>query len=107
VAEPRDEELEATRIGGPTLHEDILLLAEDDPEWPALFGREAERIREPDRHERRLFKGPDTDVNVHVVRAGWSRSGARTGASGEYVQHHADAKSDVVAEIVARAEGGS
>src|SRR4051812_33330688 len=24
------------------------------------------RIREPDWHEHRLFKGPDTDVNLHV-----------------------------------------
>jgi GrpB-like predicted nucleotidyltransferase (UPF0157 family) len=28
------------------------------------------RIREPDWHEHRLFKGPDTDLNLHVFSAG-------------------------------------
>ena len=28
------------------------------------------RIREPDWYEHRVFKGPDTDVNVHVFSAG-------------------------------------
>ncbi|HEY8136172.1 MAG TPA: GrpB family protein, partial [Candidatus Limnocylindrales bacterium] len=28
------------------------------------------RIREPDWHEHRVFKGPDTDVNLHVFSVG-------------------------------------
>ena len=85
------------------------------------------RIREPDWHEHRLLKGPDTDVNVHVFSAGsvevarmvgfrdWLRAhpddrhlyeqtkrelAARTW---RHVQHYADAKTAVVEAIVARA----
>jgi GrpB-like predicted nucleotidyltransferase (UPF0157 family) len=87
------------------------------------------RIREPDWFEHRLLKGPDTSVNVHVFSAGcpevermllfrdWLR---RNEADRElyerakrelarkewkYVQHYADAKSDVVERIIARARG--
>ena len=85
------------------------------------------RIREPDWHEHRLLKGPDTDVNLHVFSTGsvefermvgfrdWLRShpedrelyertkrelAARTW---RHVQHYADAKTAVVEEIIARA----
>ena len=88
------------------------------------------RIREPDWHEHRVFKGPDTDVNLHVFSAGspeidrmllfrdWLRThdddreryeaakrelATRTWA---YVQNYADAKTDVVEEIIARATAG-
>ena len=85
------------------------------------------RIREPDWHEHRLFKGPDTNVNVHtfpdgceevermVVFRDWLRthdddrelylSAKRELAAREwkYVQNYADAKSTVVEEILARA----
>jgi GrpB-like predicted nucleotidyltransferase (UPF0157 family) len=84
-------------------------------------------IREPDWHEHRLFKGPDTDINLHVFSAGhpeiarmlafrdWLRSNeedrllyertkrelaARTWA---YTQNYADAKTAVAEEIIARA----
>lgn len=84
-------------------------------------------IREPDWHEHRLFKGPDTDINLHVFTMGhpeiarmiafrdWLRANetdrllyegakrelaARTWA---YTQHYADAKTAVVEEIVDRA----
>ena len=86
------------------------------------------RIREPDWYEHRLFKGPDTNVNVHTFSEGceevgrmlafrdWLRahdddrelyeSAKRELASREwrYVQNYADAKSDVVQEINARAQ---
>jgi GrpB-like predicted nucleotidyltransferase (UPF0157 family) len=86
------------------------------------------RIREPDWFEHRLFKGPDTDINLHVFSAGspeiermllfrdWLRTTAadrelylqtkRDLAQREwqYTQNYADAKTSVVREIVARAE---
>jgi GrpB-like predicted nucleotidyltransferase (UPF0157 family) len=86
------------------------------------------RIREPDWFEHRLFKGPDRDVNLHVFPADcpevrrmilfrdWLRehSEDRTryatakrelaARPWKYMQQYADAKSAVVAEIMARAE---
>ena len=88
------------------------------------------RIREPDWFEHRLFKGPDTNVNVHTFSAGceevermvafrdWLRTNdddrdlylnaKRELAAREwkYVQNYADAKSAVVEEINARAQSG-
>ena len=85
------------------------------------------RIREPDWHEHRLFKGPDTNVNLHTYSDGceeiermvafrdWLRThdddrelyedAKRELAAREWkhVQNYADAKSAVVQEIVARA----
>ena len=85
-------------------------------------------IREPDWYEHRMFKGPDTAVNLHVFSPGcpeiermllfrnWLRGNeadrhlyertkrelaSRTWA---YGQHYADAKSPVVEEIIARAK---
>ena len=86
-------------------------------------------IREPNWYEHRLFKGPDTDVNLHVFSAGcpeidrmlmfrdWLRRNAadrelyaRTKldlAQKEWkdVQDYADAKTAVVQEIFTRAKG--
>jgi GrpB-like predicted nucleotidyltransferase (UPF0157 family) len=86
------------------------------------------RIREPDWFEHRLFKGPSRDINLHVFPAGcvevrrmilfrdWLRANAEDRAvyagvkrqlaarPWKYVQQYADAKSPVVAEIMARAE---
>ena len=157
-------------------------LDEPDPEWPALFAREAERlrsllgerivllehagstsvpglpakpivdivmevpdttdeasfvpaleaagyelrIREAHWFEHRLFKGPDTNVNLHVFSAGceetrrmlafrdWLRANddrERYAAAKrelaardwQFVQQYADAKSAVVGEIMRRA----
>jgi len=88
------------------------------------------RIREPDWFEHRLFKGPDTNVNVHTFSEGceevdrmvafrdWLRThdedrdrylaAKRELAQREwkYVQNYADAKSAVVREIMARAYPG-
>ena len=85
------------------------------------------RVREPDWFEHRLFKGPDTDVNLHVFSAGsteidkmllfrdWLRAHdderyAYLAVKRElaqrtwrHVQHYADAKTAIVEQIVARA----
>src|SRR5215471_5542560 len=108
--------MQAARIGGLRVHNAPILLLEYNPEWPALFRREAERvrvtlgervlqlehvgstavpglavadsadesryvpamevagyvlrIREPEWHQHRLFKGPDIDINLHVFSLG-------------------------------------
>ena len=88
------------------------------------------RIREPDWHQHRVFKGPDTDVNLHVfaadsgeiVRMLAFRDRLRThederrrylAAKRElaaqhwtYVQEYADAKGEVVEGIIERALAG-
>ena len=88
------------------------------------------RIREPEWYQHRLFKGPDTDVNLHVFSAGceeiermllfrdWLRSHqadrelyARTKRAlaerdWKYVQNYADAKMAVIDEILGRARAG-
>ncbi len=85
------------------------------------------RIREPQWLEHRLFKGADQDANIHVFTVGtteidrmlafrdWLRSHDDDRSLYEqtkrdlaardwkYVQHYADAKTDVVADIMARA----
>jgi GrpB-like predicted nucleotidyltransferase (UPF0157 family) len=178
-----DAQLEAVTVGERKPHDAPITLVDYDPAWPALFERDATRIRaalgetvvrlehtgstsvpglaakpiidmtlivpssadeagyvpqleaagyalrirEPDWHEHRLLKGPDTDVNVHVFSVGsielermvgfrdWLRThpddrelyertkrelAARTW---RHVQHYADAKTAVVEEILARA----
>jgi GrpB-like predicted nucleotidyltransferase (UPF0157 family) len=87
------------------------------------------RIREPGWFEHRLFKGPDTDINLHVFTAGaaeigrmvlfrdWLRAsdtdrdaylqvkrGLAT-RSWRHVQHYADAKTAIVEQVIARATG--
>jgi GrpB-like predicted nucleotidyltransferase (UPF0157 family) len=86
-------------------------------------------IREPEWHEHRMFKGPDTNINLHTYTAGdpeidrmvafrdWLRThdadrelyertkrelAAQTWG---YVQNYADAKTAVVEEIIGRATG--
>ena len=85
------------------------------------------RIREPEWFEHRLFKGPDTDVNLHVFGAACDevdrmlafRDRLRTDAADrelyaaakrelaaqdwKYMQQYADAKTGVIREIMARA----
>jgi GrpB-like predicted nucleotidyltransferase (UPF0157 family) len=84
------------------------------------------RVREPDWYEHRLFKGPGQDINLHVFSAGCVeidrmlrfRDHLRTDPADRdlysltkrdlaarrwnYVQEYADAKTDVVEEIIAR-----
>ena len=179
----REEEMQAAHIGGMRVHNAPIALMEYSAEWPALFVREAERvratlgdrvkmlehvgstsvpglaakpiidmilavadsadepayvpamgsagyvlrIREPEWHQHRLLKGPDTDINLHVYSFGcpeidrmlmfrdWLRSNdadrelyERTKRelakqTWKYVQDYADSKTSVVEEIVARA----
>ncbi|ONI86657.1 hypothetical protein ALI22I_23780 [Saccharothrix sp. ALI-22-I] len=85
------------------------------------------QIREPEWHEHRMFKGPDTNVNLHVHSAGDSepprmvafRDRLRVSEADRvlyertkrelaardwtYLQQYADAKADVVADIMTRA----
>lgn len=89
------------------------------------------RIREPDWFEHRLLKGPDTNVNLHVFSRGcsevqvmldfrdWLRASnpdrelyerAKRDLAAQdwkYVQNYADAKTAVVAKILARAQAAS
>ncbi len=84
-------------------------------------------IRKPEWHQHRVFKGPDTNINLHVFTTGspevvrvllfrdWLRShdddrlryqaAKRELAvrSWAYVQNYADVKSEVVESIIARA----
>jgi GrpB-like predicted nucleotidyltransferase (UPF0157 family) len=160
-----------------------ILIVDYNPQWPALFGREADRIRaavgrralriehtgstsvpglvakpiidmllqvtdsadedayvpaletagyvlrirETNWHEHRMFKGPDTEIHLHVFSSGcpeidrmlifrdWLRSSAadrdlysRTKLAlaqkeWKYGQNYADAKTGVIEEIFARA----
>ncbi len=178
-----EEEMRAAHIGALPVHNAPIELIEYSAEWPALFIREAKRvratlgervlmlehagstsvpglaakpiidmllavadsadepayvpamtsagyvlrIREPEWHQHRLFKGPDTDINLHVYSFGcpemdkmlmfrdWLRSNDAdrelyerakrelAKQTWKYVQDYADAKTSVVKEIIARA----
>ena len=181
-----DEDVQRFRLDKVTPHNAPITLADYDPGWPALFAREAARIRaalgdravqvehvgstsvpglaakpiidivlavpdssdeqayvpalqaagyvlrarEPGWFEHRMFKGPDTDVNLHVFTAGAAEIGRMVlfrnrlrdnGADREaylrvkrdlaqrtwrHVQHYADAKTAIVEQIIARATSG-
>jgi GrpB-like predicted nucleotidyltransferase (UPF0157 family) len=83
-------------------------------------------IREPDWHQHRVLKGPDTDINLHVHAEGSPEIGRNlrfrdhlradqadrelyqrakqelAGRHWAYIQQYADAKSDVVEDILRR-----
>ena len=181
-----EEEIKAATVGELVPHNATIHLADYDPLWPALFEREAARvrgtvgaaalrlehvgstsvpglaakplidmvlvvpdsseedayapaletagyvlrIREPGWYEHRLFKGPDTNVNLHTFSDGcdkvdrmiafrdWLRahdedrelyeSAKRELCAREWrhVQNYADATSAVVVEIMGRARTG-
>ena len=111
---------------------DLLLVVADSAEEDAymkLLGTVgyALRIREPNWYEHRMFKGPDTDINLHVFSSGCAeidrmlifRDRLRSNAADrdlyacaklalaqkewKYVQNYADAKTAVIEEIIARA----
>jgi GrpB-like predicted nucleotidyltransferase (UPF0157 family) len=87
------------------------------------------RIRESDWYEHRMFKGPRANINLHVFSTNcseiarmltfrdWLResdadralyaNAKRTlaGQKWKYVQNYADAKTEIIAEITARAGG--
>jgi len=116
---------------------DIMLVVPDSADEPAyLPDLEAAGyllvIREPDWHQHRVLKGPDTNVNLHVYspgcpeleryllfrerlrhhpadRAHYQRVKRELAERDwTYVQEYADAKTEVVEAIIARAraEGG-
>jgi GrpB-like predicted nucleotidyltransferase (UPF0157 family) len=86
------------------------------------------RVREPNWHEHRMFIGPDTEINLHVFSPGcpeidrmllfrdWLRGNEADRLLYErakrelaakvwkYVQNYADAKTEVVEEIILRAQ---
>src|SRR5580692_5687331 len=179
-----EEEMQAAHVGVMRVHKAPIQLTDYDAEWPALFVREANRvratlgdrvlmlehvgstsvpglaakpiidmilavadsadepayvpamesagyvlrIREPEWHQHRLFKGPDTNINLHVYSFGcpeidkmlmfrdWLRINdadrelyERTKRelakrTWKYVQDYADSKTSVVEEIIARAQ---
>jgi GrpB-like predicted nucleotidyltransferase (UPF0157 family) len=111
---------------------DMLLAVPDSADEPAYVppmeaGGYVVRIREPDWHEHRVFKGPDTDVNLHTFSDGSSeiarmlafRDRLRTHEDERerylqtkrelaarhwvYIQDYADAKGEVVEGIIERA----
>jgi GrpB-like predicted nucleotidyltransferase (UPF0157 family) len=182
-----EDEIRAAVVGELGPLEGPILLAEYDPAWPALFEREAARIRaalgetavrvehagstsvpglaakpiidivlevpdsadeasyipaleaagyvlrirEPEWFEHRVFKGPDTNVNLHVFTAGadeiermllfrdWLRANPAdrdlyeqtkrelVTRRWQYVQNYADAKTAVVDAIIERARGAT
>jgi GrpB-like predicted nucleotidyltransferase (UPF0157 family) len=183
TGERSDAELQEAFVDELELHNAPVTLTDYDPSWPALFAREAARIRallgdtallmehvgstsvpglaakpiidillavpdsadepsyvpamqaagyvlrirEPAWFEHRLFKGPDTDINLHVFSAGSAeidrmllfRDRLRDSDTNRayyaqvkrelaqrtwrHVQHYADAKSAVVHEIMDQA----
>jgi GrpB-like predicted nucleotidyltransferase (UPF0157 family) len=114
---------------------DILLGVADSADEPAYVpaletAGYVLRIREPDWEEHRVFKGPDTDVNLHVFSSScpevdrmllfrdhlrsnesdrrlYERTKrALTQKDWKYTQNYADAKTAVVEAIIARARRG-
>jgi GrpB-like predicted nucleotidyltransferase (UPF0157 family) len=111
---------------------DLILVVPDSADEPAYVPvLEAAgyvlHVREPDWYEHRVFKGPDTDVNLHVFSPNcveiermlrfrdWLRANSADRMLYEhtkrelaarvwkYTQNYADAKTAVVEEILARA----
>jgi GrpB-like predicted nucleotidyltransferase (UPF0157 family) len=114
---------------------DLVLVVEDsaheDGYVPALEAAGyVLRIREPDWRQHRMFKGPDTDINLHVFSSGCNEVGRmvmfrdrlRSNAADrdlyertkralaekewKHVQNYADAKTAVIDEIIRRAGDG-
>jgi GrpB-like predicted nucleotidyltransferase (UPF0157 family) len=114
---------------------DILLVVADSADEPSYVpALQAAgfvlRIREPEWHQHRLFKGPEIDTNLHVFTAGsveiertlLLRDRLRANAAErelyeaakrqlasqawKFVQDYADAKSEVIEGIIRRARAG-
>lgn len=178
-----DDEIQGIWVGEAPQLNSTVTLADYDPEWPELFEREAERIRdvlgervlvlehvgstsvpglcakpiidiflevpdsddedayvpaleaagyrlvirEPDWEKHRSFKGPDTNINLHVYSPGngqaeryrllrdrmrahpeerdlyAAKKRELAAKEWKYIQNYADAKTDVIEEILGRA----
>ncbi|MBO0887596.1 GrpB family protein [Candidatus Bathyarchaeota archaeon] len=112
---------------------DIVLVVADSADEPTYVPALEKagyvlRIREPDWHQHRLFKGPDTNINLHVFSTGssevertillrdWLRENREdrelyaaekkklAEQKWHYVQHYAEAKSRVIEAILSRAQ---
>jgi GrpB-like predicted nucleotidyltransferase (UPF0157 family) len=114
---------------------DIVLVVADSGDEPAYLPDLQDAgyvlvLREPDWYQHRVLKGPDTDINLHVLSVGCpeidrmllfrdrlradpadralyertKRDLARR--TWKYVQNYADAKTGVIEEIIARASRG-
>lgn len=111
---------------------DMLLVVADSADEPGYVpsleaGGYVLRIREPDWHEHRLFKGPDTNINLHTFSEGSPEIGRMLAFRDRlrthddererylqtkrqlaarhwvFVQDYADAKGEVVEGIISRA----
>ena len=111
----------------------VVAVSADEPAYlPALQAAGYRLvIREPDWYQQRVLKGPDTNVNLHVFSAGCAevermlafrdRLRAHDGdrdlylrikrelatRDWTYIQNYADAKTDVVTDILRRAGAGA
>ena len=115
---------------------DILLVVPDSADEPSYLpplesAGYVLRVREPAWFEHRMFKGPDTDINLHVFGPGvaeadrmlcfrdWLRATPAdrdlylqakrelAQRTWRHVQHYADAKTAVVQEIMDRASAAT
>lgn len=111
---------------------DIVLAVADSSDEPSFVSPLEQkgfklRIREPDWYEHRMFKSSDPDANLHVFSDGcveidrmirfrdWLRNHAddrmlyegkkreMAGRTWKYTQNYADAKSEIIQEILERA----
>lgn len=115
---------------------DILVAVPDssnEPSYVPLLEKAGYRltIREPDWHQHRLFKGPDTNINMHVFTIGsveiertlrlrnWLRKTPEdrrlyaetkqdlARQKWHFVQNYADAKSKLIEAILSRAQASA
>ena len=113
---------------------DILLIVKDSADEEAYVPHLESagyklRIREPEWFEHRLFKGPDTEINLHTFSEAaaeadrmlrfrdWLRSNKTdrekyaqakrrlAERTWRHVQHYADAKTAIIEEIMERSDG--
>jgi len=111
---------------------DLILAVPDSSDEPSYVPAMEQsgyvlRIREPDWFQHRVFKGPDTNINLHVFSVGcpeidqmllfrdWLRAHPEerdayatkkrelAKAQWKFVQNYADAKTEIVHQILARA----
>jgi GrpB-like predicted nucleotidyltransferase (UPF0157 family) len=89
-----EEYLRATTVGELKPMNSPVTLVDYDPEWPRLFAREAARIRTVLGETALRVERPEVDRML----------GFRDWLRAHDEEHYADAKSDVVREIMDRAD---